>query len=153
MDLKRPGSTLAVVSAPADRVGLQAANCLHQALSDWIAEGHALSVHDVSDGGLAVALAEMCIAGNLGANVSLDAWGADDPHDLLFDEPLTTYVIECEANALDRLAVPEEAIAVIGQVTETPLMTIEAGGRSLARLSVGDLDRAWRSFGGATWRG
>ena len=37
---------------------------------EWIAGGHVTAVHDVSDGGLAVALAEMALAGGMGASVS-----------------------------------------------------------------------------------
>jgi phosphoribosylformylglycinamidine synthase len=143
-DLKRPGDVLALVSAPADAVGLGPAARLHGAVAEWIAAGHARAAHDVSDGGLAVALAEMCLAGRLGARVSLDAWGDDDPASLLFDEPLTTYLVACEEDALAELAVPEEAVAPLGSVTTPPRLIVEAAGRPLVDQPVADLDRAWR---------
>src|SRR5205814_308760 len=37
-----------------------------------IDEGLVLSLHDRSDGGLGTTLIEMCLAGNCGANVSID---------------------------------------------------------------------------------
>ena len=41
---------------------------------DVIREGRALSVHDISTGGLAIAAAEMCLAsGRLGIELSLDS--------------------------------------------------------------------------------
>ncbi len=146
MDFKQPGSILAVVSAPADAVGLDTAGRLHHAVADWIAAGHARAAHDVSDGGLAVALAEMAIASGYGADVSLDAWGADEPAGLLFDEPLTTYVVECQAAALDELHVPDAAVAVLGEVVQAPRLTVAAAGRSLIEAALADLDRAWRSL-------
>jgi phosphoribosylformylglycinamidine synthase len=146
MDLKQPGSIVAVVSAPADEVGLDAGCRLHHAVAAWVAGGDARAVHDVSDGGLAAALAEMCIASGCGARVSLDCWGDDDPRALLFDEPLTTYVVECREEALDRLAVPQAAIAVIGEVVETPRLTVTRDGATPVDVAVSDLDKAWRSL-------
>ncbi|UCG15241.1 MAG: phosphoribosylformylglycinamidine synthase subunit PurL [Phycisphaerales bacterium] len=146
MDLKEPGSALVVIAAPGNQVGLDAAGHLHRAVADWIAGGNVLSAHDVSDGGLAVAVAEMCIAGGLGADITPDVWGDDDPADVLFDEPLTTYVIECQAEALDALSLPGPAIAVIGEVVDRPRLTVKSGPRTLVDLAVEDLSRAWRSL-------
>ncbi len=145
-DLKEPGSVLAVISAPADAVGLGPAARLHLAVARWIAAGCARAVHDVSDGGLAVALAEMCLAGGWGARVSLDEWGEEDSSALLFDEPLTTYLVECEEEALAELRVPEEAVTIIGQVTREPRLVISAAGSTLIDLAITELASAWRSL-------
>jgi len=52
------------------------------------------SCHDVSDGGLAVALAEMAIVGNLGAVIEL--WCArDQAHGWLFGEEQGRYLLTC----------------------------------------------------------
>lgn len=145
-DLKKTGSVLAVISAPADAVGLGPAARLHTAVAQWIAAGHARAVHDVSDGGLAAALAEMCLAGGLGARVSLDGWGDEDPPPLLFDESLTTYIVECEDVALAELAVPEEAVTIIGQVTREPRLAVHTASTQLVNLPIADLEKAWRSL-------
>jgi phosphoribosylformylglycinamidine synthase len=44
------------------------------------------SAHDIAEGGLAVALAECCLAGGLGAEVRLEADDEDDPLRILFGE-------------------------------------------------------------------
>jgi phosphoribosylformylglycinamidine synthase len=49
------------------------------------------TVHDVSDGGLLVALAEMCMAGGMGANIALPA--GSDPIPFLFGEDQGRYVV------------------------------------------------------------
>jgi phosphoribosylformylglycinamidine synthase II len=75
------------------------------------------AVHDVSDGGLAVALAEMALAGGIGATIA-----AEDPeHAFLFGEDQGRYVMaaapgETEALAEEarRLAVPLSRIGVTG---------------------------------------
>lgn len=61
---------------------------LHQALR----AGLVASCHDVSEGGLAVAVAEMCIASGLG--VRLDALGHADPTAALFAESAGRLVVE-----------------------------------------------------------
>jgi phosphoribosylformylglycinamidine synthase len=49
------------------------------AVRDGVRSGVLASAHDIAEGGLAVALAECCLGGNLGAHVQLDAgmFGAD----------------------------------------------------------------------------
>jgi phosphoribosylformylglycinamidine synthase II len=49
------------------------------------------TVHDVSDGGLLVALAEMCMAGGMGANIRLP--DGSDPIPFLFGEDQARYVV------------------------------------------------------------
>lgn len=65
------------------------------------------SVHDLSEGGLAVALAEMCFAGGLGAEVSLQPMAAaahlQDDVALLFSESNTRFLLEVEPAAVERL--------------------------------------------------
>jgi phosphoribosylformylglycinamidine synthase len=53
-------------------IDLQLENRVHVAVLAGIRQGAVVAAHDCSDGGLAVALAEMCLAGGLG----LDAAGA-----------------------------------------------------------------------------
>jgi phosphoribosylformylglycinamidine synthase len=79
VDLARQGRALAVVRQ-AVRAGLAA------------------SAHDVSEGGLAVALAECCIAGGLGARVELPS------DDLLFGEAPGGVVVSGPRESVDRIA-------------------------------------------------
>ncbi|MFO1185876.1 MAG: phosphoribosylformylglycinamidine synthase subunit PurL [Bauldia sp.] len=57
--------------------------------------------HDISDGGLLVALAEMAMAGNLGATVQLPAQGSLLA--FLFGEDQARYVLTCSAAARTRV--------------------------------------------------
>ncbi|MGA2794754.1 MAG: AIR synthase-related protein, partial [Roseiarcus sp.] len=57
-----------------------------------IGAGRLTAVHDISDGGLGVALAEMAMAGSLGAVIDADA--AEGPvHGFLFGEDQGRYVV------------------------------------------------------------
>jgi phosphoribosylformylglycinamidine synthase len=73
------------------------------------------SAHDVAEGGLAVTLAESCLAGGLGADVtlddrSLDAWGA------LFGEGPGGFVLSGPEPALRALAERGVAVSILGRV-------------------------------------
>ena len=86
---------------------------LHQAIQ----AGLVWSCHDLSEGGLAVALAEMCIAGRLG--VEITKLPHDDLPASLFGESQSRLIVEVSPNDLSRF---EEAmhgkIEVIGTVTD-----------------------------------
>ncbi len=63
------------------------------------------SAHDIAEGGLAVALAECCLAGGLGAEVELGPQlSGDGPFAALFGEGAGGFVVSGPADALDGLA-------------------------------------------------
>ena len=68
---------------------MEAEKKLQAFLRDAIAQGLLKSAHDVSDGGLAVALAECCIAGNIGAHAEWNKFSAIE----LFGEKTATVVV------------------------------------------------------------
>ena len=103
-----------------------------QVIRDLIAEGKVTAVHDISDGGLAVTLAEMALAGNLGAEIDQMTSA------FAFSEAQGRYVITYRSeDDLDREKVPFEKI---GQVKGDQLVL---NGMPIA---VGDLRNAHESF-------
>ena len=62
----------------------------------------AQSVHDVSDGGIALAIAEMCMAGKIGAKISTNLTGPERVK-YLFGEDQARYVIEIKQEHLNNL--------------------------------------------------
>ncbi|RFC66332.1 phosphoribosylformylglycinamidine synthase subunit PurL [Fulvimarina endophytica] len=87
--------------------------------------------HDLSDGGLAIALAEMCIASGLGAKVSV---GHGSGHALLFGEDQARYVVAVKPGEADRIASQAEIAGV-------PVRRLgDVGGRSLSIDGRLDLD-------------
>ncbi len=84
-----------------------------RSLHGAIRAGLVRACHDLSEGGLGVALAEMCLAGDVGADIQLSAvpvdpyyaYAADDA--VLFAESLTRFVVEVrpeDAASLQRRA-------------------------------------------------
>jgi len=65
-----------------------------------IRDGHATAVHDLSDGGLAVALAEMAMASGIGATVNQLDGG--DPIPQFFGEDQARYLVTVKRSFLDR---------------------------------------------------
>ncbi len=143
-DLKRAGNRIVLVSRPADQLGLEAAYNTHLIVSTYVRRRTAVAAHDVSDGGLASALAEMCVAGQLGMRIDFSAVdSALCDEELLFGEPLTTYVLEIADDKSPQPAVPV-AFAAIGEVTSQPRLTIWRQGRSLVDVELTALSRAFR---------
>ncbi|MGE5542246.1 MAG: AIR synthase related protein, partial [Bacillota bacterium] len=110
------------------------------------------SAHDVSDGGLAVALAECCFAaapGAGGADILLQWEGRPDA--LLFSESQSRAIVTARPRAADGLlSLCRERnlpCSIAGRVTGTRLRIASQGGgeaRPLINCDTASLGRAWR---------
>ncbi|MEM4160818.1 MAG: AIR synthase-related protein, partial [Thermoplasmata archaeon] len=65
------------------------------AVVSGIERGIIRSCHDIGDGGLAVAIAEMCIGGNIGVDINLDGVGIREDA-FLFSESPTRWLAEVD---------------------------------------------------------
>jgi len=115
-----------------------------QALYGAIQSGLVLSCHDCSEGGLAVALAEMSIGGRLGLEADITAT-APDAITALYAESLTRFVVEValEQQAAFEAALSEQPIVRLGLVTAETQFTIQHGTTSVSE-TVETLEQAWR---------
>jgi phosphoribosylformylglycinamidine synthase subunit PurL len=96
-------------AGPPPKVDLSDERLNGQIVRDLIARGAVTAVHDISDGGLLVAVAEMALAGGLG--VELQAM--DTP--FAFNESQSRYLVTFPADApLDRTKVPFAVIGTVG---------------------------------------
>ncbi len=92
---------------------------LHRA----IRAGLVRSCHDPSEGGLAVAVAEMCIAGRRGARI--DQVGHPDLTTALFAESASRFVVAVRADDVDAFTETlDEPVTRIGEVTDDAVLTI-----------------------------
>ncbi|UCC93366.1 MAG: phosphoribosylformylglycinamidine synthase subunit PurL [Thermoplasmata archaeon] len=145
-------------SAPG--VVLQELSSSMEAILKAASKGMLKSCHDVSDGGLAVALAEMCIGGQLGAEVDIAALGKLRPVAHLFSESNTRWVIEVtpgRAKSVEKLfkgygvtltplgkvAARPSGIRGRPKATPTPMLRITWGSKVLVNVPVADLEAAW----------
>ena len=117
---------------------------MHTWVAKLIAEGRVRSAHDVSDGGLLVALAEMCIASGLGLDVNLDEAQVSVP---LHEQIQTTYLLEMatpDAQASARAMPQGQEMPIIATVRQEPIFSLRIGNKEILRSEVSRLAEAWR---------
>jgi phosphoribosylformylglycinamidine synthase len=165
MDLKEPGNTLLLVGATRDELGgshyhlvtgraggevptvdMVVAPRLFAKIHDAIRRGLVRSCHDLSEGGLAVALAEMAFAGGVGADVTKVPGDLSDEA-ILFSESPTRFVLEIIPT---NVATVEELFAGlpicrIGQtVKESRLRIAGLAGDWIIWAALEPLKQAWQ---------
>lgn len=111
-----------------------------------IREGFIKSAHDCADGGLAVAIAECCIAGKIGASIDLPSVeGRDDA--VLFGEMQSLVIVTCAPNKLPQLKQMAEekgvSCCLLGKVGGSNL-TVKMSGRVMVNLPVREMEELWR---------
>jgi len=171
-DFKRPGDLIYKVGPTYDELGGSAfyrlrgelganvpqvrpalAAARYRRLSAATAAGLLASCHDLSDGGLAVALAECCFGGGLGARLSLseevlhpEARGsARASLAALFAESHSRFVASVDPARRTEFEAALGAEAVLlGEVTDDPLLTVSWQEQPLLDLETGALLAAWQ---------
>ena len=176
MDLKEPGNLLMLVGLTHDELGgshfglvtdnvggavpqvdAALAKKTFAAVHRAIVRGTVRACHDLSEGGLAAAVAEMAFAGGCGALIFLDRV----PHDLLADEGQMLKLLFAESNTRFVCEVPAEdrerfkaemdgvPYAEIGRVTENKLEVLASAQRldepPLLSAELNELKAAWQS--------
>jgi phosphoribosylformylglycinamidine synthase len=135
----------------APQVDLERAPEILRAVHAAVRDGLAQTVHDLSDGGLAVALAEMALAGNLGASVSLDMVpvGSErlDAGTLLFSESPSRFLVEVVPDhvAAFEATLAQVPLARVGEVSDDGLVTILRDGQPIIQVPVDQLKATWQA--------
>jgi len=172
MDFKRPGDIICLLGDTKDELGgseylamqgytgskvpqvdVSSALSRYKALHQAIMSGLVASCHDLSDGGLAVALAESAFAGGFGCRVELanvrfagdQRYRTDEV--LLFSESASRLLVTVHPA---QWVAFEEAMAgtsysQIGQVAESDALTIAGlSGKTVLHSSLAELKTAWQ---------
>jgi phosphoribosylformylglycinamidine synthase len=170
MDAKKAGNLLFVVGETKNELGgshyykikgqsganvpkldLGMAPRIAGAISRAIAEAVVVSCHDCSEGGLAVALAEMAFAGGLG--IEADLRGLPKSKDCsrtdaqLFSESNSRYVVEVEPDKYDAFAklMLNLPFGQIGKITDGKTLLIrEEDGTPVIEADIDLLKQAWQ---------
>ncbi|MCL2785644.1 MAG: AIR synthase-related protein, partial [Methanomassiliicoccaceae archaeon] len=101
--------------------------------------GLVLSCHDCSDGGFAVAMAEMCIAGNVGADVDLSKIAGTDIVKM-YSESNSRWIVEVAKEHADEFSTLLGRKAVRIGRTGGSRLTV----KNIADLAVKDMKAAWK---------
>jgi len=183
MDAKSPGNLLCVVGVTKNHMGgsvlldlfgetgkyvpvveLEIAARTFELMYKAIKAGLVTSCHDLSDGGLGAALAEMCFAGGIGCEVDLadvmtnpptidvsdkDKFGKGlDELVILFSETPSRFLVEVEPTKKDEFidALDEIPVACIGELAVTDSMLIRDRKRTeLIDVPLDELKEAWQA--------
>jgi phosphoribosylformylglycinamidine synthase len=175
MDLKCPGNLLFLVGLTRAELGgseyfassgtggglvpapdLESAPALLRALHAAISAGLVRACHDLSEGGLAVAAAEMAFAGGFGLDLDLARVpaaplpeGYDRDTTALFSESTTRFLVELEPERQDEFeaALDPHPCALVGRVRSDDRLEIRsARGHELARLSLAEVRAAHQGY-------
>jgi phosphoribosylformylglycinamidine synthase len=166
-DFKRPGETVYVLgltknelggSEYADHLGVcgavpqvdaVSARTRYERMHQAITSGLLTAAHDISDGGLAVAVAEMALAGRIGADIDIDKVPALDcplPEQRLYSESASRFVVTVADNnrAAFETLFAGDFMAAVGQTTPDGKLTLRAGNATLTSSAVEELAMAWK---------
>ncbi len=172
MDLKKSGNLIYIVGESRNELGgshfalvndlsggdvptvdPETARRTFAALHRAIASGLVRACHDLSEGGLAAAVAEMAFAGGLGAQIAADrvprTSDADHAAAILFSESNTRFVCEVEAAsaaAFEKCFQDQTECRQIGAVQSSSTLEIQLEARPIISASLNELKQSWKAF-------
>jgi phosphoribosylformylglycinamidine synthase len=170
MDLKEAGNVLYLVGATREEMGgshfallndvqggdapavdpVQARK-VFTALHCAIRNGLVLACHDLSEGGLGVAAAEMAFGGGLGARIQLDAIESAgslcDTAVLLFSESNTRFLCEVQPSRVEEFESAMQGVVIsrIGSVEESGEFNVVHRGKQVIASHITALKKAWQA--------
>jgi len=122
-----------------------------------------LACHDISEGGLAAALAEMCFGGDCGAQIDLSSlytsagtkhlrgFGRMDssevdlrPDLILFNETPATFLVEVASPQVAKKLFGKVSYYILGQTTKYPTISVTRGNKKISAVRVDQLKLAWQ---------
>lgn len=130
-----------VQSTSIPRVNLDLLREVFRAIHRAITEGSILACHDISEGGLAAALAEMCFGGQVGAAIDIPATSRPDA--FLFNETPGCFLVEVENEAAFRQAIEDIPAVKVGRTQPDPVIRVAWRDRLLLAVDLEVLEKAW----------
>jgi phosphoribosylformylglycinamidine synthase len=167
MDLKEPGNLLYLIGTTKPDMGGSHYHLVHglgdgtvspvdtalapklfRLLHDAITRGLVRSCHDLSEGGLAVAVAEMAFAGGIGADLTNNGAMGQPDAVALFAESPTRWLIEVrpdKATELEAIFGKDVPLTKLGQTVKEPrLRIVGASGEWVVWAALKELKEAWQ---------
>jgi phosphoribosylformylglycinamidine synthase II len=170
MDCKQAGNIIYIVGTTYDELGGSHYYAVHGALGNKLpkvypekgkklmdnlsavmGKGLVKACHDLSEGGLGVAAAEMAFAGGLGMIIHLDKVPLGEKiirnDNILFSESNSRFLVEVAPEDRERFeqALKVVAFAAIGEVTKGDTLEIYGlNGQKIASAPIAELKEAWQ---------
>jgi phosphoribosylformylglycinamidine synthase len=127
---------------------------VYTALAKAISGRTLRSCHDLSDGGLAVAAAESCLGGRLGAELRLDTMPRrglsgefPDAAALLFAEDTGRFLVSIRLEDRERFerSMSGRPVAFLGEAIPEPRLRARLGGKIVLDASLAEIERAYKT--------
>ena len=118
----------------------------YKALTKAIQSGIVRTAHDCSEGGVAVAIAEMCIGGRCGAAIDVDGPGEADLWGRLWGESLGRIMVGVKQNnRAEFLSMMKgHSLTYMGETTDSDSLSIWDGDDLVIEAPVEDMVSAWK---------
>ena len=114
-----------------------------------IQKNQILSCHDVSEGGLITTVFEMCVGGNMGAQIVLndrarllDKRGRSDY--ILFNETAGCFIVELEKKEIAKKLFKNISYLILGKTQEEKRLTVSKSNQELFDADLEDLKKSWQ---------
>ncbi|MEE8358949.1 MAG: phosphoribosylformylglycinamidine synthase subunit PurL [Candidatus Hydrothermarchaeales archaeon] len=131
------------------KVNAKTAKTIMDALTSAIDKGLVRSCHDLSEGGLAVSLAEMAFSGGIGVEARLDkvpVGGKIRDDHILFSESNSRFLVEITKDSQDKFEeiMADKVFARIGQTISDEELRVSGSKGQLISSDLGTLKESWQ---------
>lgn len=134
--------TLNIVGNEVPSVDLEELPHVFDAVHNGIVEGQIKAAHDISEGGLITAVAEMCFGGGMGVELEINS--EVRPDFFILNETPGVFVVEVESEETARALFGEVPHAVIGRTKAGNDIKVRHYERELFTADVNELKDAWQ---------
>ncbi len=167
MEIKKPGNSLYMIGETKNELGGShyykgkgylgknvpvvdpiSAKKIFKQLTEAIDSGCIESCHDLSEGGLAVASAEMAFSGGIGAEINIEqvpTRGNLREDVILFSESASRFLIEASDEEKFERAMGGVVFSKVGYTSEDSELKITRNGKSILVEELDYLERRWKS--------
>jgi len=116
-------------------------------LSFAMQKGWIESCHDLSEGGLSVTLSEMCMAGNLGADIDLSGFNLP-ARTALYSESASRWVIAVSGKNVKNVEKTFAGMALhpIGKVSHSKDLKIRSGKKQILKIKLDEIVKWFHHF-------
>ena len=122
------------------RLFTKTADSIHNAIQ----KDKLLSVHDISEGGLAVTLFEMCVGGNMGAVLDLSKIKCKRIDFALFNETAGCFIVELENIKTAQEVFKNVPFTIIGKTQKQQILNVQNGKKTLFSAEINKLKAVWQ---------
>ena len=162
-DIKNTGSKLVLVGAMSENMGGSTYYDVNGILGNKVPEvdlnklpkvlrgvhkaiksGKVLACHDVSEGGIISAVAEMAFGGDCGVKLAIDG-NYEMPENFLFNETAGMFVIEVKDEETAEELFSDLPYVVIGETTSDKYIKVNKGDSELFKVETDGLKNAWQA--------